>query len=66
MTDNVKSYKVEVDGADKKFLVICSEQGHLKDLMQQLKTCANCTVTDVNRDAIKDMKSMQTIYEKMS
>jgi hypothetical protein len=66
MTADVKTYKVEVEGSENGYIVICSANGHLKDLMEQLKACANCKVTEVNRDAIDDLKAMQTIYEKMS
>lgn len=66
MTADVKTYEVEVDGSENGYIVICAANGHLKDLMETLKTCANCKVTEVNRDAIDDLKAMQRIYEQMS
>lgn len=66
MIADVKTYKVEIEGSQKGYIVICSTNGHLKDLMEILKTCANCKVAEVNREAIDDLKAMQKIYEKMS
>ena len=48
------------------YVVVCSASGNLKDLMAQLKSCSNCKVSEVPRDRIPDLKSLQTIYEAMS
>ena len=58
MTADVKTYKVEVEGSENGYIVICSANGHLKELMEILMTCANCKVTKVNRDAIDDLQAM--------
>lgn len=66
MDTEVKTYKVEFPETGNVYVVVCSASGNLKDLMAQLWSCRNCKVTEVPRDRIQDLKSLQTIYEAMS
>ena len=66
MAKDVRTYKVEFTGSVNGYIVVCSTHGHLKDLMEQLRNCANCTVSEVTREGIEDLRAMQRIYEKMS
>lgn len=66
MDTEVKTYKVEFTETGNVYVVVCSASGNLKDLMAQLKSCSNCTVSEVPRDRIPDLKSLQTIYEAMA
>jgi hypothetical protein len=65
MDTEVKTYKVESPETGNVYVVVCSAAGNLKDLMAQLKSCSNCTVSEVPRDRIPDLKALRTIYEAM-
>jgi len=66
MDTEVKTYKVQFPETGNVYVVVCSTDGSQKELMEQLKTCKNCTVSEIPRDRIPDMKALRSIYEAMA
>jgi len=57
----LKTYRVEFGETGNVYALACTASGNLNELVDGLRSCENCTVTEYPSDRIQDLKSMQVI-----
>ncbi len=62
MDDEIKAFRIKFSDSDNGYIVVCRANGDLKRLIDHLKNCSGCALTEISRDKIGDDQAMGKIY----
>ena len=58
-----KTFSIQVNGSDTKYVVICQDGTSQDALLENLKDCSNCSIKEYDRASVDDLKKIGDIYQ---